>query len=421
MLISHISINKRIHTKLLSLTFLTIVISGLFGSAVASASTNVSLYITPSSGTYAINDTIAVNIREDSGTTGLVGVQADLTYNTADLQFVAINTSGSAFPTNGPDNTGGNGSVNIDVFTATPQTGDQDVADVSFKVISTGTTNLNFTGSSQVGYSNGTTGSPATTGASFSLVQPSCPSGQTGTPPNCVNPTCPSGQTGTPPNCVTTINNSTPPATNYSNNTNGNPPASINITPVGSSSSTTVPTNTNFKISAPANISPTPIPNQTIIKTEYFLNNKLLATVNEPPFSYRLDTTNILDGDYTFKTVTYYRSGKRTVASQNILISNPLSFNQIRLAAQKYGLYVVVAIVVLIAIIFLLFHHRFISRLFGGKGNNPPSFPIGSITTMGPSHHPTNTPPANTGGTASAPVNSNPNLTPGSIHKPTNI
>lgn len=32
-----------------------------------------------------------------------------------------------------------------------------------------------------------------------------CPTGQTGTPPNCVTPaaTCPSGQTGTPPNCTT--------------------------------------------------------------------------------------------------------------------------------------------------------------------------------------------------------------------------
>ncbi len=39
---------------------------------------------------------------------------------------------------------------------------------------------------------------------------PSCPAGQTGTPPNCrtpVNPppTCPPGQTGTPPNCVTRV------------------------------------------------------------------------------------------------------------------------------------------------------------------------------------------------------------------------
>ena len=37
-------------------------------------------------------------------------------------------------------------------------------------------------------------------------IQPTCPSGTTGTPPNCVStvkPTCPSGTTGTPPNCVT--------------------------------------------------------------------------------------------------------------------------------------------------------------------------------------------------------------------------
>lgn len=39
----------------------------------------------------------------------------------------------------------------------------------------------------------------------FNTVSTTCPSGQTGTPPNCVPvvQTCPPGQTGTPPNCVT--------------------------------------------------------------------------------------------------------------------------------------------------------------------------------------------------------------------------
>ncbi len=45
---------------------------------------------------------------------------------------------------------------------------------------------------------------------------PSCPAGQTGTPPNCTTPppgqTCPAGQTGTPPNCTTPPPGQTCPA-----------------------------------------------------------------------------------------------------------------------------------------------------------------------------------------------------------------
>ena len=55
----------------------------------------------------------------------------------------------------------------------------------------------------------------------------SCPSGQTGTPPNCLTPpgSCPSGQTGTPPNCLT------PPGSCPSGQT-GTPPNCL--TPLGS-------------------------------------------------------------------------------------------------------------------------------------------------------------------------------------------
>ena len=39
----------------------------------------------------------------------------------------------------------------------------------------------------------------------------SCPSGQTGTPPNCTTPGCPAGQIGTPPNCATSAPGNTAP------------------------------------------------------------------------------------------------------------------------------------------------------------------------------------------------------------------
>jgi hypothetical protein len=48
-------------------------------------------------------------------------------------------------------------------------------------------------------------------------VEPRCPAGTTGTPPNCVTepePRCPAGTTGTPPNCVTTTGPTQPPVNN---------------------------------------------------------------------------------------------------------------------------------------------------------------------------------------------------------------
>lgn len=37
--------------------------------------------------------------------------------------------------------------------------------------------------------------------AKVNCAVPTCPAGQTGTPPHCVTPVCPAGQTGTPPHC----------------------------------------------------------------------------------------------------------------------------------------------------------------------------------------------------------------------------
>ncbi|MDB5184237.1 MAG: Serine protease, subtilase family [Candidatus Saccharibacteria bacterium] len=81
-----------------------------------------------------------------------------------------------------------------------------------------------------------TVGSPTTT--------PTCPTGQTGTPPNCVTPvkTCPTGQTGTPPNCVT-------PVTSCPTGQTGTPPNCV--TPVTGGKVDLIVTNLTWSPASP--------------------------------------------------------------------------------------------------------------------------------------------------------------------------
>jgi hypothetical protein len=361
------------------------------------ASSSMSLYLSPATGTYSIGNSITLSIRENSGSTGLVGVQANLTYPQAQLQFVSINTSTSAFPTAGPANTGGSGTVAVDMFTATPQTGDQEVADVNFTVLSAGSAQVEFAGSSQVGDSSGNLSTPTLTGGTYTLQTPTCPSGQTGTPPNCVTPSCPSGQTGTPPNCVSPTPTPTPPvsttpptsktptktsSSGSSSSTSAGSSAATSYTPSGVTTPATVPNNSSVKVSAPVTVSPVPSATSSpIAKVEYFLNSNLLITIDNAPFTYKLDTTNILNGTYKFTTETFYVNGKTSSVSQQLVIRNKISFNQVRLAAQKYAPPIIIPIILIACVFFLL--RSGIFRNIGKKGGGPrtPQITVGGNKT----------------------------------------
>lgn len=102
------------------------------------------LYLTPASGSHIIGDTITLTIKENSFGTSVNGVQANLTYSAASLQFLSASTAGSAFTTT-LQNTGGSGSVQIGVgLLAGSTSGDQTVATVSFRVIGSGSTSVTF-------------------------------------------------------------------------------------------------------------------------------------------------------------------------------------------------------------------------------------------------------------------------------------
>jgi hypothetical protein len=107
------------------------------------------LYLTPDgSGTLAAGSTLTVTIHENSGTTAVNAVQANLSYPTDKLKFVSANGNSGAFAIAAPTS-GGNGKVAIARGSTTPLTGDKAVATVTFTV-------LPVSGNSSVSFATGT-------------------------------------------------------------------------------------------------------------------------------------------------------------------------------------------------------------------------------------------------------------------------
>lgn len=211
------------------------------GVGLSQASGNATLTLSPASKSYEINTTFSVTVYENSSDP-IHAVQADFSYDASKLQFLNIDGSASAFDTSYPSS-GGGGTVKISrANSAGALTGNHVVATVNFKALSgSGTAALSFLSSSAIlrtsDYKNVWNG--ITTGATYSFSTPpaSCPSGQTGTPPNCTTP-----QTTTKTTTTTTTNSTSTPKTNTSS---GSAPTSANSASQQSDPAAPVPVDTN--------------------------------------------------------------------------------------------------------------------------------------------------------------------------------
>lgn len=131
-------------TKLLSKLILLVLVadSFLLISTPAVAAGSATLSLSPSSGSYLVNNTFDLTIKENSGTETINAVQAKLTYDAAKLEYVNVSSTGKF--QSGPSS-GGNGVVTFAGLTIGSVTGDQNVAIVTFKVLAnSGTTAVNF-------------------------------------------------------------------------------------------------------------------------------------------------------------------------------------------------------------------------------------------------------------------------------------
>lgn len=135
------------------------------------------MYVLPASGTMAPGSTVAVAIRENSSST-INSVQAQLNYNTSQLQFVSI-TEGTTFPFVAATSTATAGQVRIarGVNSGKPGiSGDNLVVTVNFKVIaaSGASTTLSFDSANTllVRSSDAANVLTSTTGATYSVSNP---------------------------------------------------------------------------------------------------------------------------------------------------------------------------------------------------------------------------------------------------------
>lgn len=112
--------------------------------------------ITPATASVGIGSTVTLTVMADSQTTPVNAVQADLTYDTAKLEYISTNATGSAYGLE-LESTGGSGKVSIvrainlqPDGTIKPLTGSNKVASVTFKAKAAGTTNVQVATSSVI-------------------------------------------------------------------------------------------------------------------------------------------------------------------------------------------------------------------------------------------------------------------------------
>ncbi len=184
---------KRLMSKLVSLTSLTTLFLAVVGLSSVSAAGSGQLTLTPASGSYLKDSTLKVTVNSTS-TDAINAVEADLNYDTSQLEFISVDKSASAF-TLYCSTSGGGGSVKIGCAHSSNLTGTNKVADVSFKVlVGSGSTAITFASSSaMVRPSDGqNVWNGATAGGTYTLTSPETPPS---TPPATSPPTKPTTST----------------------------------------------------------------------------------------------------------------------------------------------------------------------------------------------------------------------------------
>jgi Bacterial Ig domain len=320
------------------------------------AASNDTMYLSPSSGNHTVGSTFGVYIYENSNSDSVNAVEADLTYPTSKLQYISTSLTGTAFGLTA-SSTGGGGSVKLAVGTITPVSGTKLVGTVNFKALASGSASVPFAGTSAV--ESSTTNSnvlSGTTGGTYTISTPVSPSPNPAPSPSPTPSPSPSPQSAPPP---------------------VSPPKSSSTAPSNSKS-----TASNKKVTLNEQASTQENPNSgTITKVEYYLNGKLVTTVNNPPYTYTIDSRDLRNGTYQLTTKTYYANGGVDTKNTSLIVKNPLSLNQVRLQARHYTWAVIILILAIGYAVWYWIQRRenqWIKSQTNNQPespNNPPSFP----------------------------------------------
>lgn len=168
----------KVNSVFAAVAMMVVGIVGTVVSVTTHAATH-ELYLAPANGTVLVGNSIDVQVRVDAGTNTVNTVQANLTYDPAKLQYVAVSGAGSAFPLEA-SSVVSSGSIQLARATsggAAPVTGDVLFATVTFKSLTgSGTAEVAIAAGSHVVSSTDNKDilvSPA--GAVFTLTSPATP------------------------------------------------------------------------------------------------------------------------------------------------------------------------------------------------------------------------------------------------------
>jgi fibronectin type 3 domain-containing protein len=106
----------------------------------------------------------------------------------------------------------------------------------------------------------------------------------------------------------------------------------------------------NVTTTSPVTIEPATLQEQGVSQVAYYLNNKLQATVTTAPYAYRLNTTNMLNGQYTLTAKMLYSTGTSSTITQHLTLASAWSWTQTGLFFRHYLLTPIIIIIALLAI-----------------------------------------------------------------------
>jgi hypothetical protein len=334
--------NFQIFTPVLVVGLLVVVGAVIynFGARAATAS----FYFTSDASSYQIGDRFTVNVFEDSGTVCANVAQADFAYPANLLEFNGYSVTNSKFEAVVPTTLVG-GNVSTIQYTTRKEcgtggattsgvSGAQLLGTATFTVRAVGNATLNFQNSSIAisAADNRTNVAPGSSGMAFTLTAPPATPNPTPTPP--VPHPVPRPAPAPAPKPVTSV------------------------TPTNSDTSIPLENNDSIEVTTPVDVEPLPIQPDGISRIEYYLNDKLVATVKTSPYTYHLDASKYLNGTYTMTTKTFYANGQSKSVSQKVVIKNPFGLTQAKLWVQKYILLVVLGLLLIGAAVAAWLIHR---------------------------------------------------------------
>ncbi len=348
----------------------------------ASASTQRgSLYLTSSNSKASLGNLVTLTVFENSEQTPVNGVQVNLTYPSNILSFVSYNSNGLPFNYPGPTPATTQSSFNYAIFSTTPLTGNRAVVNVVFRVVGYGSANVSLA-NSIVSSSNGLNIGDTLNGTNITVAKPVI------VPPIVViKPTHP----------VHSVKSTQVPSITQESQPLPAPQAparkampapvihiftkprvtSVSFTPQGSSQPVVVLPRNNIKLIVPIVVRPNIVqpthqfrkvtPPDPIVKVEYFLNNKLVSVVTKSPYKYKLPTNNILNGNYNLTIKTYRAGGGSSSTPEHLIVANPFSLNQVRLASLHYKFQELLTLIVIVLLIVAFYMRSRVSSFLNKK------------------------------------------------------